>query len=109
MADEQQSEKSIESKEVEYKIQEAEPAQEPGPSISFTVVPIDITPKLIVQAVKEAGYVMLMPLRSKAVALELEIMNQGKDPFLCFFQLADLIDETYRAWARDPLGGDRRG
>jgi len=105
MENEQQSHTKIEGKEVEYKIQDAEPEQGSGPTISLTVVPTDVSPEMIIAAVKEAAYDILVPLNSKGSDLEMMVLRHEIDPYVAFFQLKDPLTEAFKAWVRDPMRG----
>jgi hypothetical protein len=90
MEKEQQSHTEIEGGKAEYTV---------------TVGNVDLSVETALAAVREAAEIILVPLRSISLDLELRIMRHEVDPFVAFFELTDLLDDAYKAWVRDPRGG----
>ena len=94
MENQQEPHTKIEGKATEYNV---------------TVGNVDLSVETALAAVRMAADSILAPLRSKALDLELRIMRHETDPFIAFFELTNLLDDAYKAWVRDPRGGERLG
>jgi hypothetical protein len=57
---------------------------------------------------KELAYSILAPLLTKSTRLELEVTTYAKDPFIAYFELADMVRTSYREWMGSSLGGEHR-